>query len=110
MSETDGSQPVSGGPRRIAKGLLWPARRFFDPSFVGIHEAMQDVQRLVEADMNAANEIATFTGRTLDQILERLEQQGRELAALRSGVDALEKFVGFDANAPNPVAHLDHRI
>ena len=75
----DGSKPASNGiARSVARTLLWPARRFFDPRFVGVHEAVQDVRRVVVADADAANEFATYTGRTLDTIQARLDEQGGE--------------------------------
>jgi hypothetical protein len=49
-------------------------RRFFDPRFTGVHNAVQDVRRLVITDMEAANETTTLTGRTLDQLLAQNEE------------------------------------
>ena len=50
--------------RSVARVILWPVRRFFDPRFTGIHEAVNDVKRVVIADMDAANEASVLTGRT----------------------------------------------
>jgi hypothetical protein len=63
--------------------ILWPLRRFFDPRFTGIYTTVQDVRRLVVTDMEAANETATLTGRTLDRLVAQNE-------ALLARLDAAE--------------------
>jgi len=105
MTGNGGRRPANGA-RRFARGLLWPARRFFDPRFVGVHEAVQDIRRLIEADMNAANEIATFQGRTIDGILGQLEHQDRELTRIQTNIEELTRFVTFDPGASHPVEEL----
>jgi hypothetical protein len=79
--ETAPEQPASTGLRRVARAILWPLRRFFDPRFSGIHNAVQDIRRLLITDMEAANETTTLTGRTLD----RLVAQNEELLARLDG-------------------------
>jgi 2-polyprenyl-3-methyl-5-hydroxy-6-metoxy-1,4-benzoquinol methylase len=121
---TDGSQPASNGiARSVVRTLLWPARRFFDPRFVGVHEAVQDVRRVVVADADAANEFATYMGRTLDTIQGRLDEQGEQLkqlnqlksvddrlATVDSRLDDLTRFVGFDPDEPHSTEEIDpHR-
>jgi Methyltransferase domain len=79
--------------RMVARTILWPARRFFDPRFNGIHQALI-------ADMNAANEAATFTGRSLDTILAHVEEVGAQ-------VDELNRWLSFDEEAPHSLADID---
>jgi hypothetical protein len=114
----DGSEPDRNGfARSVARTLLWPARRFFDPRFVGVHEAVMDVRRIVVADADAANELATYTGRTFDTIQGRLEEQDAKLASLDGRLDQLTRsaeeltrFVGFDPSATHSKEDLDHRL
>jgi hypothetical protein len=72
-AETAPARPSSGGLCRVARAVLWPIRRFFDPRFGGIFGAVQDVKRLLITDMEAANETATLTGRTLDRLVAQNE-------------------------------------
>jgi hypothetical protein len=81
-AETAPAQPPAGGLRRVARTVLWPLRRFFDPRFVGVHNALVELKRLLITDMEAANETATLTGRTLDRLLAQNEQI---LERLRAG-------------------------
>lgn len=67
------AQPSGGLLRRVARAILWPLRRFFDPRFVGIHDAVQEIKRLLSIDIEAANETATLTGRTLDRLVAQNE-------------------------------------
>jgi SAM-dependent methyltransferase len=120
-TDSQSRRSLNGSARAVAKKLLWPAKRFFDPRFVGVHEAIDDLRRIMAADANAANEAATFTGRALDTILYRVEEQGRViedqgrvLEAFRATIEdqarsskELERFVGFDPEAPHPVEDLD---
>ena len=84
-AETAPAQPPAGGLRRVARTILWPLRRFFDPRFTGIFNTVQDLRRLLITDMEAANETATLTGRTLD----RLVAQNEALLARLDAVDGL---------------------
>jgi 2-polyprenyl-3-methyl-5-hydroxy-6-metoxy-1,4-benzoquinol methylase len=120
-ADSQSRRSLNGSARAVAKKLLWPARRFFDPRFVGVHEAIDDLRRIMAADANAANEAATFTGRALDTILHRVEEQGRwieeqarALEAFRAAMDEqanslkeLERFAGFDPEAPPAIEDLD---
>jgi hypothetical protein len=71
--ETAPAQPPRSGLRRVVRAILWPLRRFFDPRFTGIHNAVQDVRRLLITHMEAANETTTLTGRTLDRLVAQNE-------------------------------------
>jgi SAM-dependent methyltransferase len=82
--------------RSVARTVLWPLRRFFDPRFVAIHDAVQDVRRMVIADLDARNEAAVLTGRTLDSIQE-------QIAGLR-------RLVAFDPDAELSLAELDEKL
>ena len=91
---------MNGGVRTVARKLLWPARRFFDPRFTGVVEQIDDVKRLIAADAAAANEIATFTGRSFDLVNARLEQ-------LDDRLEQLNQRVAFDPDAPHSVEEID---
>jgi hypothetical protein len=80
-AETAPAQPPGGVLRRLARAILWPLRRFFDPRFTGVHDAVQDVRRLLITDLEAANETTTLTGRTLDQLLAQNEEVLARLGA-----------------------------
>src|SRR6266508_3206531 len=95
-TENPSGRSVNGSARSVAKKLLWPARRFFDPRFIGIHEGIDDVKRILTAEANASNEAATFTGRSLDTILAYVEAQARSLSAVQSQVDDLHGRFSFD--------------
>jgi 2-polyprenyl-3-methyl-5-hydroxy-6-metoxy-1,4-benzoquinol methylase len=84
---------MNGVVRSVARTLIWPARRFFDPRFTGIVQEIEQVKSLVAADAAAANELATFTGRSLDAVNERLEQ--------------LNRRVLFDPDSPHSVDEID---
>jgi hypothetical protein len=68
-AETAPVQPPARGLRRVVRTILWPLRRFFDPRFTGVHNALVELKRLVITDMEASNETATLTGRTLDRLV-----------------------------------------
>jgi len=80
--------------RRIAKALLWPPRRFFDPRFQGVvdrvdaardesdkhyvalallQEQVNHLQALIRADMEATSDAVTLLGRSLREIEASLE-------------------------------------
>lgn len=119
--ERPSGRSLNGSARAVAKKLLWPARRFFDPRFVGIHEAIDDVRRILAADANAANEAATFTGRTLDTILGQVTEQARTLEAVRGELakqrrsleeqrpllERLNRRLSFDPEAEHSVEDID---
>ena len=121
MDEPNPNQSASNGiVRSVARTLLWPARRFFDPRFVGVHEAVQDVRRVVVADADAANEFATYTGRTLDAIQARLDEQEERLTSLderltsldariEERIDEVMRTVRFDPDEPHSTEDLDRQ-
>jgi 2-polyprenyl-3-methyl-5-hydroxy-6-metoxy-1,4-benzoquinol methylase len=108
---------MNGGVRTVARKLLWPARRFFDPRFTGVVQQIDDVKRLIAADTAAANEIATFTGRSLDTVLANVEENGRALDAVNERLEQLDAVserleqlnerVAFDPDAPHSVDEID---
>jgi SAM-dependent methyltransferase len=82
--------------RSVARTILWPLRRFFDPRFVGVHEAVQDVKRIMIADIDAKNEASILTGLKLDTLLEN--------------VRALRRLPAFDTEARPSLIELDEPI
>ena len=80
-AENAPARPPDRGVRRVARTILWPIRRFFDPRFEGVHAAAVDVRRLLLTDMEASNETATLTGRTLERLVAQNEQILRRLSA-----------------------------
>lgn len=92
--------------RRIGRVVLWPLRRFFDPRFAGIATAqnatleqvnatmarqdetrrflqdfLQDLYRLAEADMDAANEATAVLGASLAEVAGEVELLSRRYLA-----------------------------
>jgi SAM-dependent methyltransferase len=98
---------MNGGVRSVARTLLWPARRFFDPRFAGIAQQIEDMKSLIAADATAANETATFIGRSLDTLLAHVEQHGRELDAVNQRLEQLNQRVAFDPDSPHSVDEID---
>jgi SAM-dependent methyltransferase len=86
------AQSLNSGLRSVARTILWPLRRFFDPRFVGVHDAVQDLRRIMIAD----NEASILTGRKLDTLLEHIEGVRRRLA--------------FDPEAAHSLTELDQLI
>ena len=83
-------------------------RRFFDPRFTGVHEAVIDVKRVVIADMDAANKASVLTGEGLDTLLAHNEAQraaGSSLARSR-----LHNRFLFDPEAEHPLDDLDDGV
>jgi 2-polyprenyl-3-methyl-5-hydroxy-6-metoxy-1,4-benzoquinol methylase len=100
-------RPVNRVARSVARTLLWPARRFFDPRFLGLHQAIQDVRTL---EATAANEVL---GR-LDQLSQAFEQQthslgqqGRLVEAMHSQFDELHGRFLFDTSRSHSIDDLD---
>ena len=113
-AESPTGRSLNGSARLVAKKLLWPARRFFDPRFVGLHENIEDVKRILAADANAANEAATFTGRALDTIQGQVHDQARSLETVRAQVEEqghlleqLNRRREFDPEAPHVIEEID---
>jgi SAM-dependent methyltransferase len=84
---------MNGAVRSVVRTLIWPARRFFDPRFTGIVQEIEQVKSLIAAE---ANELATFTGRSVDAVNERLEQ--------------LSRWIAFDPDSPHSVDEIDEII
>ena len=110
------AQGPKGFLRSVARAILWPVRRFFDPRFTGIHEAVNDVKRVVIADMDAANEASVLTGRTLDTLLAQNEAALAatsllaRLEPLRQKVEGLHNRFLFDPEAEHPLEDLDDDV
>ena len=97
----------SGGLRAFAKKLAWPLRRFFDPRFTAVLQEVDSVKRIVAADAAASNELATFTGRSLDTVLAHVEEHSRALDAVSTQLDELGRRVAFDPDSPHSVEDID---
>jgi SAM-dependent methyltransferase len=96
--------------RSIGRAILWPLRRFFDPRFTGIHEEVQDVKRVVIADMDAANEASVLTGRTLDALLAQHAAMLARIEPMERKVDGLHNRFLFDPEAEHSLADLDDGV
>lgn len=57
---------LKSGLKAIARVILWPISRFFDPRFAGIAAAVQ-------ADVMATTEATELLGRSLDELQARIE-------------------------------------
>ena len=104
------TRSLKSGLRSVARTILWPLRRFFDPRFTGIHDAVQDVKRVVIADMDAANERAILTGRSLDNLLARSEALLAHVEPAHDRVEQLYRRFYFDPEAPHSLEELDESI
>ena len=98
---------MNGSVRAVAKKLVWPAKRFFDPRFTGVVQEINDVKRLIAADAAAANETATFTGRSLETVLAHVEEHGRALDAVNARLEQLNQRISFDPDSPHSVDEID---
>jgi len=111
------AQAAKGFLRSVARAILWPVRRFFDPRFTGIYEAVTDVKRVVIADMDAANEASVLTGRTLDTLLARSEAVLArneavlaQIGPLNRRVEGLHNRFLFDPEADHSLDDLDDDV
>jgi hypothetical protein len=104
------AQGAKGFLRSVARAILWPVRRFFDPRFTGIHEAVNDVKRVVIADMDAANEASVLTGRTLDTLLARSEAVLAQIEPMHRRVEGLQNRFMFDPEVDHPLDDLDDDV
>jgi hypothetical protein len=106
-TEAPPAQPRGGALRRLARAVLWPLRRFFDPRFGGVYSAVQDVRRLLITDLEAANETTTLTGRMLDRVIAQNEEVLARLGAPRedsseAGYEPFASAYAFRAVASVP--------
>jgi len=106
-AESPPGRSPKGGVRAFAKKLAWPARRFFDPRFTAVLQEIDGIKRIVAADAAAANELATFTGRSLDTVLAYVEQHARALEAVNTRLDELGRRVAFDPDEQPSVEEID---
>ena len=106
-SESPPGHSLNGGVRSVAKKLAWPARRFFDPRFTSILQELEKVKALQITDATAANETATFTGRSLDTVLAHIEEHARALDAVNARLEQLNQRIAFDPDSPHSVDEID---
>jgi hypothetical protein len=106
-AESPPARPHNNGLRSIARTILWPIRRFFDPRFGGIHDAVQDVRRIVIADMDAANEAGTLTGRSIDSVRAQGEVVLAHVEPVHDRVDQLYRHFLFDPEESHSIEELD---
>jgi SAM-dependent methyltransferase len=106
-AESPPGRPPKGGVRAFAKKLAWPARRFFDPRFTAVLQEIDSVKRIVAADAAAANELAVFTGRSLDTVLAHVEEHSRKLEAVDTALEQLGRRVAFDPDSPHSLDEID---
>jgi len=106
-AESPPGRSPKGGVRAFAKKLAWPARRFFDPRFTAVLQEIDSVKRIVGADAAASNELATFTGRSLDTVLAHVEEHSRALEAANAALDQLGRRVSFNPDSVRSVEDID---
>jgi 2-polyprenyl-3-methyl-5-hydroxy-6-metoxy-1,4-benzoquinol methylase len=104
------AQSRKGILRSVARAILWPVRRFFDPRFAGIHEAVQDVKHIVIADMDAANEASVLTGRTLENLLAQHAAMLTRIEPMEEKVEGLHNRFLFDPEAEHSLEDLDDGV
>jgi hypothetical protein len=102
---------MNGRARSIGRKLIWPARRFFDPRFTGIVQQIEHVKSLIAAESAAANETATFIGRSLDTVLAHVEELRAHIEeqshAVNARLDQLNQRIAFDPDSPHSVDEID---
>jgi glutathione S-transferase len=93
--------PISTAKRRLASAVR-PARRVFRkevgaavndavaPAQAGLEAELRDVRRVLEDDMDAANEATAVFGRLLSQLGDRLDRIEEQLQAIAARLDSLE--------------------
>ena len=84
-SNMPSEKPVAqrgGVLRSVARTLLWPARRFFDPRIAGLAQAIEvtkdELRALLEADLDASTEAAAVLGQDIDElrnVVGRIEER-----------------------------------
>jgi len=78
--------------KRLVRAIMWPARRFFDPRFAGMGEAINQVivandetSAVVGRGVSEVEALAEETNRILhEEVLPALEELRREIAQLRA--------------------------
>ena len=95
-------RPITTAKRRLASAVR-PARRVFRkevgaavndavaPAQAGLQAELRDIRRVLEDDMDAANEATAVFGRLLSQLGDRLDGIEEQLLAIAARLDALEK-------------------
>src|SRR5262245_41389468 len=78
---------------RLAKALIWPIRRFFDPRFAGVDDHVGIAHR--ELDENLADLRATELSALREQVATRAspEDLDRALAPIREELQALRQTI-----------------
>lgn len=95
-------RPITTAKRRLASAVR-PARTVFRkevgaavndavaPAQAGLEAELRDVRRVLEDDMDAANEATAVFGRLLSQLGDRLDGIEELLRSIASRLDALEQ-------------------
>jgi hypothetical protein len=95
-------RPITTAKRRLAKAVR-PARKVFRkevgaavndavaPAQAGLQAELRDIRRVLEDDMDAANEATAVFGRLLSQLGDRLDGIEEQLLSIAARLDALEK-------------------
>jgi hypothetical protein len=95
-------RPITTAKRRLAKAVR-PARKVFRkevgaavndavaPAQAGLQAELRDIRRVLEDDMDAANEATAVFGRLLSQLGDRLDSIEEQLLSIAARLDALEK-------------------
>lgn len=98
-------RPITTAKRRLASAVR-PARSVFRkevgaavndavaPAQAGLEAELRDIRRVLEDDMDAANEATAVFGRLLSQLGDRLDGIEEQLRSIATRLDALEKPSG----------------
>jgi hypothetical protein len=101
--------------RRLASAVR-PARSVFRkevgaavndavaPAQAGLDAELRDIRRVLEDDMDAANEATAVFGRLLSQLGDRLDGIEEQLRSIATRLDALEKPAGPAPRRRRPVS------
>jgi hypothetical protein len=98
-------RPITTAKRRLAKAVR-PARKVFRkevgaavndavaPAQAGLQAELRDIRRVLEDDMDAANEATAVFGRLLSQLGDRLDGIEEQLLSIATRLDSLERPAG----------------
>ena len=113
-------RPITTAKRRLASAVR-PARSVFRkevgaavndavaPAQAGLEAELRDIRRVLEDDMDAANEATAVFGRLLSQLGDRLDGIEEQLRSIATRLDALERPAGPTSRRTRPASSTGTR-
>ena len=120
LYRTRRDRPITTAKRRLASAVR-PARSVFRkevgaavndavaPAQAGLEAELRDIRRVLEDDMDAANEATAVFGRLLSQLGDRLDGIEEQLRSIATRLDALEKPAGPALSRTRPASSTAKR-